>query len=68
MANSEDLDEMSQDLHCLLRQNWLFEKKIHVFVNDNLIIYIFAQYTVRCQIKVHKVNFKAKNNGYFQHL
>ena len=24
--------------------------------------------TVRCQIKVHKVNFKAKNNGYFQHL
>ena len=24
--------------------------------------------TVRCQIKVHKVNFKAKNNAYFQHL
>ena len=24
--------------------------------------------TVRCQIKVHKVNSKAKNNAYFQHL
>ena len=24
--------------------------------------------TVRCQIKVHKVNFKAKNNAKFQHL
>ena len=28
----------------------------------------YSLYTVRCQIKVHKVNFKAKNNAYFQHL
>ena len=26
------------------------------------------QSTVRCQIKVHKVNFKAKNTANFQHL
>ena len=28
----------------------------------------YLKTTVRCQIKVHKVNFKAKNNAYFQHL
>ena len=33
--------------------------------------FLYLQYdlsTVRCQIKVHNVNFKAKNNAYFQHL
>ena len=30
--------------------------------------YFICILTVRCQTKIHKVNFKANNNTYFQHL
>ena len=49
-------------LHCLH-----FDSKV---ANIYKFRHLFGNllHVVMCQIKVHKVNFKAKNNAYFLHL